>query len=375
MNGVGGLLTIWLVIGAFVVFALLSRGRYRRAVESIARQLGGTRRGRVVTFLHEGTEYRCECSPGGRHQRPWIELRTDSAPDARYSAVAVAGLRSIGAGFGRGSLVTTTDPELDRTLRVYSDDALRAGPFFALPGHRDALRTLFGLGAGEVTQDDVELAVRWPNRRPNAAVADTLVPEAVAMLRRLAGGKPSTDARAHARWKRGAMWVAWIVLFALGGATGVLAGMARDRFQVLDWNRILVTSLCYSMPLALALGALIVRAGAMRSLRAERHGALTLLGGIVLLPVFVLQAAIVANGWLDDGPPTRHETRVLRTEISGGRHPQYDALVTSWREHESERLALPRGLVRLVHRDGALRVVTRPGRFGYEWVAGLEVEP
>ena len=363
----GGLVAFGLVVAVIVAVAMGRRRRHVRAVDVVARALGGMRRGNVVTFAIDGREYRCECFGGGRNQRPWIELRTDSAPDTRYSVVRPGGLGRIGEGFGRGERVMTGDADLDQMLRVYSPAGLRTRAFFSAPDRRAALRGLFDLGAAEVDQDAIELGVRWANRRPDADVGASLVPSAVVTLGRLADGTPSPGARAAARRLLVAERAGWMLFVALAATTGILSGVARDRFQVLDWTRLMQASLWYSVPVAAALAVWVVRSGMLGTARL-RTASFGIIGGLVLVPYLALQLAIVANAWLDDGPAAPHDTRVLHAEVVGGRHTEYEATVASWRERDEERLSVRPEVFKRLRPGTPIRLVTKPGRFGYEWV-------
>jgi hypothetical protein len=370
-GAVSGLVALGLVVVAVVAFGLRRLRLHSRSVDELARTLGGTRRGSVVTFALDGREYRCECFRGGRHQRPWIELRTDSAPGTRYSIVRTGGLGGIGERFGRGERVATGDPELDRAFRLYSPTSPRTSAFFSTADRRSAVRGLFDLGATEVDQDDVEVSVRWANRRPDADLG-TGAPGAGATLGRLAEGTPALAARTAARRFVLAQRVGASLFVVVLVATGFLAGLARDRFQVLDWSRFMFASLWYSVPVAVGLGVWAVRTGVLGTVR-QRPTLLGIVGTLVLVPYLALEVAMVANGWLDEGPATSHDTRVLHEELAGGRHREYQATVASWRGAGEERLSIGREVFARLRPGMPFRVVTKPGWFGYEWVVHYEI--
>jgi len=89
---------------------------------------------------------------------------------------------------------------------------------------------------------------------------------------------------------------------------------------------------------------------------------------------------IVLNAWLDTSSPTTHTVRVVsklkyRDEIGRGMRTKYMYDVQSWqREGETETLT-GYSLDYDVIVPGQTRVVvlTKPGRFGLEWIADVSM--
>lgn len=358
---------LWVALAwVFIVsmfFRSMRRSRVRPA--DLARALEGTARRNVVTFVRDGREYRCECFPGGRHSRPWVAVRTDSAPGVRYSAVPARASASRFRHFGRGAVVAIADPTLAEAITVYSDDGIAASAFFATEDRRRALRDFAALGAMELEQDEVQIGVRWSGARDTSDVVTTLVPSAIHVLGALASGTPTAEGRAAVRRRRVAASAVSLALLAGLAAAFVLSGVARERFAVLDWFDLLLASLWYSVPLAVAVTLVVTRADVMRRALTP----VVVLGPFVVVPSLVLQLAIVANGFLDDGPPTAHDTRVLRIVLEAGRDAHGEAVVASWRDRREERFDVTRNGAARLRPGAAIRVVTRPGWLGYEWIA------
>jgi hypothetical protein len=93
-----------------------------------------------------------------------------------------------------------------------------------------------------------------------------------------------------------------------------------------------------------------------------------------LLPLLCISLGIGANAWLDRSPPVGHEARVLGYETRA-KGPGVCA-VESWRGSGEEALSDP-NLVRRLPLSGckpgsSLRVTTRAGAFGWEWVENVE---
>jgi hypothetical protein len=371
-TGAVGDLTPAIAILAAVVVVVALAGLYsssRRSVvlDDIARSLGGTRAGNVVTFARDGREYRFESHAGTRHRSPWMELRTDSAPGLRWSVVPPKGWLGFGEGIGRGEEITTRDPELDATMRLFSPEPLRAVTFFSMPEHRKALAELFRVNANEMAQDEVEVTARWNGWTADHDAGSVVVPSAVPHLRALAEGTPSTEAKARIDRLVAAQQALTFVVIALALGAGFLAAGLRTAFQVLDWNRFAIDSLALSVPITIGLALLVWRSGLLDTARLRTRG-FGFIGGLVLVPYLLLELAIAANGWLDDGPATPHAARVLRTHATAGRSHRYELAVSSWRGHDEELFDVDRAFFERVQRGTPVHVVTKPGRFGYEWV-------
>jgi hypothetical protein len=65
-----------------------------------------------------------------------------------------------------------------------------------------------------------------------------------------------------------------------------------------------------------------------------------------------------------------HDARILRAYATGGRSSSYHVVVASWRGRAEERITVTSVLYRrLGPSTPRLRIVTKPGRLGYEWVS------
>lgn len=159
---------------------------------------------------------------------------------------------------------------------------------------------------------------------------------------------------------------------------GLLLAMgALDRFPPLDQWAIIKDSLKYSLPLA-ALSTFIALPLERRSSPRAKLAGIFLVSLFAFAP-FCAAIATSLNGWFDTSAPTTHLARVVdrHTSLSeGGRN--YDIRVESWRKpaeleilHDVPRWmydkALPNGTTRI-------KVVTKPGRFGFEWIVSYGVE-
>lgn len=365
----------WFVaLGMALAFAPVVFVIYRIArpspgpLDDVARALGGTRAGNVVTFGREGRGYRCEVPVGGRRSRPWVELRTDSAPAVTYVAVRASVFARLWARLGGGDPVAPADAVHERTMAIFSRNAIAAGAFFAVPDRRAALADLAALDAAEVGQDEAEIVVRWLGRSAYVSDAAERVPAALGAVARLASGTPSPGARDAARRRVAVQGGVMLGLLAVFFGSILLSAFTRERFQVLDWSPLLLATLWCSAPLTIAAVAMVARSDAARTV-SLRRSARRMVWALVAVPYFVFQLATVANGVFDDGPQVVHDARVVRVHVVEGRDSRYEVIVGSWRNASQETVEVSRDTVRRVRPGGAMRVVTKPGWLGYEWIA------
>jgi hypothetical protein len=156
-----------------------------------------------------------------------------------------------------------------------------------------------------------------------------------------------------------------------------IGGLVSDSSTVLDPIGLLLASLWWSLP-ALAVYLLVValvvagRATALREVAAV---------GVLAVGAFPLAgfcAMAIANARLDEGPPRIQTAEVVRSHAwptVAGRPLTYWAEVESWhgRGHEFIRVSRPER-DRLTHTGARLALDTRPGRFGFEWIASYRVD-
>ena len=148
-------------------------------------------------------------------------------------------------------------------------------------------------------------------------------------------------------------------------------------FPPLDHGKILfMDSLKYSLPLAILSTIVALRSERQSSSRTKPIRML-LESFFAFVPLWV-GLGILLNGWLDASAPTMHLARVVNRYTSTFGLRSNHIRVASWRKGtESEVLDLvPHSMYDKAVPDGTthMKVVTKPGRFGSEWVVSYEVE-
>ncbi len=109
------------------------------------------------------------------------------------------------------------------------------------------------------------------------------------------------------------------------------------------------------------------------SVQRERELAHILVFSLLGLPLLCFGLGMVLNGGLDPSIGTSHRVRVVDKRITS-----WDCIVwvESWRQHrETERLTVDSTTYfKVTPAQSHMIVMTKPGRFGFEWIASSRVE-
>ncbi len=86
---------------------------------------------------------------------------------------------------------------------------------------------------------------------------------------------------------------------------------------------------------------------------------------------------ILFNGLLDKSEPSVYRVMVIEKNISEADvTTYYYAQVTSWHGEGSEELKVSGSdFAKIVPKKSSMKITTKPGRFGYEWLLRYEINP
>lgn len=375
-----------LVVVAFLVFVaamLLSQSRQRGRAYTLLDSLGPgqsspkrallafvTGLGRVKSGTHEGTPYEAQYD---EDSEGWASLTVRvRAPSAGQFALTkeTAGERFSKA-IGLSRELQTGDPSFDEEFYIETDAVPFASAFFRSPERRQAIRELCRLGFTSIRHDGTVLEAIWAPFGRSENLDPTVVTRAVAHLGRMAREVPP-PLRTTAVERVATRKIKRVLAFAAPGAwagASVLAVMTWDGSSYRPLKPIGVVD---ALPVTLPLAALCLGlAWALVRGRAMSHRDLW---GVAVLCFVALQTSSIAlvpvsNGWLDGEPETAHRVRVLR------RRPENRVALESWRRPGgTEELGVSADLAARLRPPGSvLIVVTKPGRFGYEWIVRYEL--
>lgn len=274
--------------------------------------------------------------------------------------------------------IQTRDPEFDKKFYVLTDDADFASVYFGAAEKRGAVQALFGLGVSEIKHDGKQMEAKWSPFELKEGRDLSFVGSAAGELARLCKDIPESYPR-----RSGAGFRDWRVkrslafavpgLFLAAGLPALIAGL--EFYTPLDGFELFLNSLKYSLPLLAGYLWLVVR---LLKGRSGSHREL-LFAGIMSVSLCIISGYGIRcflNGYLDSSSPVFHETVVIAKHKKESKNSMSCYVrISSWRRAgEVEKLKIPFSLYReIVPAKTVLSVATRPGRFGFEWIASVEM--
>lgn len=361
-----------LVTAGAAAFVLRKR---RRALRRFSASLGHEELRPYKTYEAEldGRRYEYAYRAASRNRPASFQVGIECASPGDFEVRPERRLDRLSKRLGIAAEIQTGDGPFDREFYIHTNSVEFCRRLLSDADVREAVRRISELGYGTLRHDGERLeAVCSPFTAVRSRPA-SFVEDAVRHLALLAARVPQ---EAYARrtlgmpsWKlaRGAVFtVAALSLVAGGGA--FLWG--RRAYPPLDELEAALFSLRYSG--AALLGFLVLAVALLRG-RSGSHRELLVSGGIALLgiPLSGAGALVVLNGYGDDSPPVHHETRVIGKHYSRHRSStMYYVDARSWRAgRDEERLRVSSGTYRDVRAGrSVLRITTRAGRYGFEWV-------
>ncbi|HEV8675898.1 MAG TPA: hypothetical protein VGX21_17815 [Methylomirabilota bacterium] len=352
-----------------------------RRLASALGAVGKPKPGRTLTASHEGTpfEFTCHCQ---REYSSTFVVRVRAPSSGRFTVRKEGTFDRLSKKIGYSRKILTGDPAFDDTFYIEADAPVFAAAVFRAAERRQTVRDLFGLGFTSLWHDGKALRAERSPFNPDRDIDPARVRGAVPHLARLASGLAELPPAAKADTRptrRVGRWIAFGVPGTLLGVVLVYFLLVSyrllddTRYQPLDRAGFFWASLRYIVPLLVAyvgFAAWLVRG------RSSSHWEFY---GIAFLSLGFLPTGsvlgLLLNAWLDFAPATPHVAAVVDSyEVEGG---AYGVRLESWRKPGGVESVRVRYSVYRVATPKRIRmtVVTRPGRFGYEWVVSYEVTP
>ncbi|MGE0483837.1 MAG: hypothetical protein AB7Q81_06845 [Gammaproteobacteria bacterium] len=382
----GGLLLTGLAVVLVVLVRVLARERtaHEARAAALARYLGVPRQhlpraGGQAGIVVDGAALTCHCRPGDRRRRSHFELRLPVRHAVELEVRSERQAERIGKQLGLVNEVQTGDARFDARCFVDTAQVDFARRYLADAARREQLLALLegGFDVVRFDCDGIAAVVYEPGlARPDAARLPVTALSAAlqALARDLPRGGALVDQR---RAWRQRLTVVYTLLGTLAAAALAAAAYVAPRYPVLDGFALVRFSLLAAVPTTLLLGVLLIAAlrGHSSSLR---HCFAALLLAATASFAGGWAGALAANAGFDRSAPRAHVVPVIAQHTRGGRHgTTYYVRVSSWRPGRTyEEFAIPPEVYRALRpgRD-AMRVVTRAGRFGFEWYVAREPDP
>jgi hypothetical protein len=363
---------------AMLGFVISRYRKGRRAFLGLCQTLGAIKAGRWMTALHEGIPYRFLYFPGSKNAPPNFLLAIDRPAGGGFKVVPETGFDRVAKKLGIAGEIQTGDESFDQDYYVLTDFPDFAATVLMDPGNRETVRGLFALGFNELNYDGKMLQVKWS---PFTVLEDrdtAFINAGVALLSRLSERCFDVAMSMHLPG-RSSPWFARVIPFVFPGtilAGGIAAGISgKIHYDPLDDGMILLDSLKYSLPLLLVYLALAVR---VLSGRSSSHRILLglLVLSLVAFPIGGAGLEVLANGAWDRSRTMSHQSLVMKKYSLRNKDSfQYYLLLESWRyQSDPEELSVSSELYeQVVAQETVVETITKPGRFGFEWLLAYRI--
>jgi hypothetical protein len=324
-----------------------------------------------VSGTLSGTSFTERLVQGSRNSPPRIELSARSALRGEFSVRREGGTESFFKSIGFAGEAQTGDATFDREFYLAGTSREYVQALFSDPGNRAAVRTLFALGFDGVELRDGRLIA---TRRRHAQLLE--LDALRAALEQLAALRTTASAMQFAMHGIGGIrtrQIDTVCSVAFGVAITafmltvyLLEPMVDGQLAMFadSWRPALIA---YGILVGIALLLLRGRANA------PREFAMIALLGLPAIWVVGVSGAMLANQVLDPSPPQTVRVQLIRHYETHGKHRSYHLVLASWRRPRAAvNVVVPYSIYRRAQPHQTWVVVTRAGRYRYEWIDSLE---
>lgn len=365
-------------VGAVIFLAIRQHRTKKRFMRRLVEAVGATRSGDVMAANYQGTKYYFYYFPGSKNSPAYFEVGIDCPSSGEFEISREGRADRFFKDVGVSSEIQTGDPEFDRELYIISERPDFASAVFALPEKRAAVQQIFQLGFNSLRLEDGSLFARWSPFQPKDEMNSSFITAVVPLLMTLAKDLPvipqpiSRVESSGRKTKKVASFATPFALLALGVAFMI---MGLRWYPPLDQGTLFLDSLRFSLPL---LVLFLWFAARMVKGRASSHKDLISIFFISLFafPLAGFGSELFLNGWLDPATATAHTVRVFGKYTTRSKNgTNYHMVLDSWRAAgKTEELNIASSLHKLIVPGRTLiTVVTKPGRFSFEWIVGYHV--
>ena len=378
------MMTVSCTVSTVVSFFVIKRARARQAqaFDATSEPIRALKAGRKVTGTVDGTDYRCEYFPGGKNAPASFKISIECASPGSFRVQKETKFERFFKNIGISAEIETGDREFDFSFYITGSMPEFASDFFAAPEKREGVRKIFEQGFTRIELDGKGMTASWTpfqlNGSSQDAVDERLIKTLVSHLAVLAASMP--DSSKYLTGPRDATWKAKRALafgipitLEMVGLPALALGFIK--FKPLNMGQIVLDSLVYSVPLLLVfLGLAVVLVKG----RASSHRELIIVACLALFafPLSGVGVETFCNGWLDSLEPSSHTVTVVDKYISkSDKSTNYYLVLESWRDRsEVEKLSISsREYQSAEPRVSRVTIVTKPGRFGHEWIVSREL--
>lgn len=372
------LLIAVIIIGA-IAAAAAQQSRRRHLFERLATATGGHGSAGRMTASFRGRDYHYRIVPGGKNRPPAFVVTMLCPSGGEFRVVKESRVDAFFRNIGISCEIQTGDTDFDDRFYILTDAVGFTSDYFRSARKRDAVRSVFDAGFTEIRSTGAMMELIRKPFTISSELDPSFLTSVLPALEALVSELPVrsfgflADVDAHLPMRKALAFSVVVVGLVAAPVAAILFG---NQYRALDSGALFLEAMKYG-------GAvfLVYFAGCIALLRG-RSSSHRDLGVILLLSLFSfpfggMTAVEAYNGYADTAPANIHHVVVVNRSLSRGKNStSYYAQVASWRgENRTERIPVNRSVYdRLQPGATKMLVTTKPGRLGFEWLVGYEIE-
>ena len=365
-----------------VLYVFRQHRRQRQALQRVAASLANAHhvQGNAYEGELDGTAFRYWYVEGSRNTPPSFHLSIAAPSGAEFRLTRESAAHRFFKRIGISVEVQTGDRTFDDAVYIQSDDPGLVRSAFAERRRREAAQRLLGLGYNRVLLNKGRLEAQIHPFRDTTLVDSPRLETALRALGSIAEHLDQVlgGVRRAPNNSRTALRAVFYSL-SIGSAVVGLAAFFRGsaEYPPLDRFELFLASLKYGLG-GYAIYALLAFSRLRGSSSSHVHLLTNLTVGLFGLPALAVGLLTLLNGQLDQGPRSEHLVTVQGKRHSHSRDSDtYYIKFASWRAgHRQDEIGVGHGFYNRVEPGKSrVRLVTAPGRYGYEWVEDYRLQP
>ncbi len=372
-------LLVFAAVAAFIGFLVYLHRRSEADLKTFASKLGVEEMKAGVPYEADlaGQKYRYEYTAAGKNRPASFTIWLDCPSAAKFNITRESHWDAFFKRMGLTTEIQTGDVHFDDACYVRTDFVTFTKSFFQSLQKRQAVLRLIELNYKDIAHDGTSMiATMTPFRLTedcDKLALESVVGDLALLSKNLPAEYPGAQVIGIPAWK---IWRACIYLLSAVSLVGGLVVMlwASKKYTVLDENALFIGSLGYSV---LAFIAFIAVSMFLLKGRSSSHNELmlVLIVAVIGFPLFGYGATLSINGYLDVAEPRHYQVKIVDKRISKSSKSTIRYIsVASWRKGRSrELITVGSGEYKRFDIGSSLRITTRPGRLGYEWLADYEL--
>lgn len=327
----------------------------------------------------DGQKYFYKYFSGSKDNPSYFKIWIDCRSRGSFRIGKETGFDRFFKSLGIAVEIQTGDSQFDKDYYINTDTVAFTRACFNSPERRQIVNDLFNLKFKEILHDGNHLEIKISPFKFNEDFDKATLESAVERLSAFSKDlpedyyEPKVIGTPAWKFKRGIIYTVSVISAVLGVAFLIWGNIT---YPPLDKLEMFKDSLNHSIPIFIlfTVASIMFLKG-----RSSSHKDLLFSLGLALVgfPLIGYSGMLVANGYLDRAPASQHEVMVSGKHYTTSKNSHtYYLKLKSWRENRAhEQITVSRGVYdKATAGITIMRVTTRPGYLGYEWVVGYAVK-